>query len=361
MPLGTLTKAEKHKLRQLVLWLGSINDHRGGDSWGMWGKNLAPYRQLGYFTHAMKKVSNSLRHWSAGHGDWIAGHTRFATHGGRTVANSHPFQYDNLTLAHNGVLSVYGTVSGKEPEVDSDHLALYLSQQLYVHNDMPFEQVFAKVMEDVSGSVGLLMSDEFGNLRAYTSMQELHVAEGSWGYAISSSKKDLKNALSAAGLRYGSLQEVPEDTLIAPWYDGVEDFYAPAMYYSYKSKGYGRSWTDYKRSEDTLSTFNDFYKSPGTTTTTATQTGAFPSDDFDDKNGLLMVDEDLVGSRPGDWEELSDISDVPCETCGTSPIGDLPTVWTDPESGHKYLICADCAKMFEAVRGDELMTTEDLD
>jgi hypothetical protein len=203
-------------------------------------------------------------------------------------------------------------------------------------------------MEDVSGSVGLLMSDEFGNLRAYTSMQELHVAEGSWGYAISSSRKDLKNALNAAGLRYGSIEEVPEDTLIAPWYDGMEDFYAPAMYYDYKTKGYYRSWTDYKRGEDTLSTFNDFYKSGG------------------DKGGLLMVDGDLAGSRPGDWEGLSDISDVPCETCGTNHIGDMPTVWTDPESGHKYLICKDCADMFAVARGEGegedgwLMSAEDL-
>jgi hypothetical protein len=164
-------------------------------------------------------------------------------------------------------------------------------------------------------------------------------------------------------LRYSSIEEVPEDTLIAPWYDGMEDFYAPAMYYDYKTKGYYRSWTDYRRGEDTLSTFNNFYKSGGTTTTTATQTGAFPPDGFDDEDGLHIVDGDLAGSRPGDWEGLSDISDVPCETCGTNPIGDLPTVWTDPESGHKYLICKDCAEMFAVARGEDegVMPAEDLD
>jgi len=359
IPNGVLNRRQREQLRNLFLWLGASNDDRGGHSWGMWGRDTRSVKGLGYFLNNVRAVNKTLKNWRCESGSWIAGHTRYATHGAKSIANAHPFNYGNLTLAHNGILDVYAPVTGKVPECDSAHLAKYLSEQLFYQPDLAFEDVFKKSIDNVCGSIGLLMSDEAGNLRAYASCQELHVAEGSWGYAISSSKIHLINALDASKLDFTVIYQVPDDHIISPWYAGAEDFFAPSMMYSHAkgSTTMGKTWSDYKdrKKEDTISAFNSFYAGAegGTSPLGVHDLVA----DYPTEEGLV-VDSDLVptGSRPGDWEDQ--IENSPCELCNTRTVGPEPRIWDDPDSGRCYLVCADCASMFPEVGGDEYEPTD---
>lgn len=355
VPLGSLNRRKREQLRQLFLWLGALNDARGGHSWGVWGRDAKIQKGLGCFTNNIKGLNKMVRSWRCEQGSWMAGHTRFGTHGKNTIPNAHPFKHDNLTLAHNGVLDVYAKVEGKIPEVDSAHLALYLSQQLKANKDKSFEEVFTDSIGAAAGSIGLLMSDEVGNLRAYASCQELHYAVASWGYAVSSSKFHLANALEAAGLDYESITPVPEDTLIAPWYSGYEEVYAPAMLYR-KAHTPRKTWMDYRKA-DTLTHFNSFYagaESGNTPLGVHDLSADYPTEDY----SAQLFGGDLA--RPGDWDALESST---CELCSSRSVGYNPAVWTDPDSGRNYLCCPDCAKMFIEAADSHLpeLNASDLD
>lgn len=335
------TKGQKAALRNLFLWLGAINDDRGGHSWGMWGRETVVNKGTGYFINNVHHIKKVLRHWDVVGGNWMCGHTRYATHGAKSKANAHPFKYNNLILAHNGVLDVHAPVKGEIPVVDSDHLAMFLSQNLANNPDTPWEEVFRDSILNVTGSIGLLMSDEIGNLRAYTSMQELHFATGVWGFAISSSKSNLENALDAAGLTYETIQAMDDDMLVAPWYTDSVDYHAPSLGYSSKSRGYvPRDWRDYQATSPTISggtleDYNDYYTKPGVHSALKEDIDAeFPLEEFGTE-------------RPGDWESLDDeMAHELCELCASREVGPQPSTWTDPDSGRCYLVCMDCDAMF---------------
>ena len=375
-PFAGISKKQKADLRNLFLWLGAINDDRGGHSWGVWGRDTAINKGTGYFINNVHHIKKIVAKWDVTGSNWMALHTRFATHGAKTKANAHPFGYDKVTLAHNGVLTVHGEVEGKIPDVDSDHFAKYLNETLEANPYDSFNDNFKKAVKDISGSIGLLMSDEVGNLRAYASMQELHYAAGDWGYAISSSKAHLENALEAAGVSYNILMDVPDDTLIAPWYLNTPDVYAPSMAYTAyagKAKGWGSyDWKNY----DTLAANDAYYNGTGSKPFTGLAgdtavtgiSGVVKVKSAEESARVFagvhdLTDEDPYASYPGD-EGASDrayekeyeadedfrqqvaMANTKCELCGTRPLGFEPATWVDPESQRVYLTCPDCAAMF---------------
>ena len=157
------------------------NDDRGGHSWGAWGTGIEPVRGLG-------KYRNSAEDWHKATEDFkynddgltfMFGHTRFGTHGAKTVENSHPFESGGLILAHNGVVDVDG-YDHKDHAVDSGRIALSI-----------VEHGWKDGMAKVTGMCGLLTS--VGNVpMIYRHDQVLHIALFDWGTVISSTLMDLE-------------------------------------------------------------------------------------------------------------------------------------------------------------------------
>jgi hypothetical protein len=246
--------ADALSLRLLALFLGLGNVNRGRHSFGVWSRGVAPLRGLGSINDEdnipafRDYVFNS---WTPEENKWLAGHTRQATHGAKTLENTHPFAVGNIILAHNGVVSVEG-YGEKEHAVDSGRIALSI-----------VDHGWAPGIAKVSGSCALVVSVD-DNLLLYRHNQVLHMVEEPWGWAISSEKNTLSEAIKLAGL---SLAEKPKeiiaDHVIGPW-DKVslpcpaKAYVAPTYNYTKDSRDFGRyggrwvegNWVPWKTPEE---------------------------------------------------------------------------------------------------------------
>jgi len=113
-------KANTVILNQLLI----ANDSRGGHSTGYFdGTNFT--KCLGKSIPLHKEVRQLET-------STFIGHTRFSTHGARTIPNQHPFQYGEVIGAHNGVVHNYKEVGEefkcKETEVDSQMIFSVLNK-----------------------------------------------------------------------------------------------------------------------------------------------------------------------------------------------------------------------------------------
>jgi len=212
--------ADELSLRILALFLGIANVRRGSHSFGVWGKGVEPMRKTGALNDK-DNIADFRRFvfesWHPTEGQWFAGHTRQATHGARTVENTHPFSVGNLTLAHNGVVSVDG-FTDKDHDVDSGRIALSIVKHGWCDG-----------LAKVSGSCALVANVD-DHLLLYRHNQVLHIVSEAWGWAVSSEKNALVESCLMAGLTLTDQPiETPLDSVYAPW-DGVLQS-APAKAY----------------------------------------------------------------------------------------------------------------------------------
>lgn len=91
--------------------------------------------------------------WALGYKtSWRAliGHNRYATTGGHTTANAHPFVQGRYTMVHNGTLQSYGTAySLKKFEVDSENFC-------YAMHEMGIREAISKT----NGAIATVVYDE---------------------------------------------------------------------------------------------------------------------------------------------------------------------------------------------------------
>lgn len=239
IPTIPVTEALATKLRMLYRLLANQNDSRGGHSWGMWSYDYTPAKGLGKITDDLKELCEYTDLWKPKKHGWIAGHTRYGTHGAKSVENSHPFQHENLTLAHNGVVTV--DLDDKEVQahvVDSGQLCIAISKF-----------GMEKALGATTGMIGLLFNLESDNrLMAYRADQMLHFAVCPWGYAISSDKDHLKKALDFSGFFDAEIAPFTEYEVSAPWYEDFKPYTVKSggvVSKKYASSGFGWGRDDY--------------------------------------------------------------------------------------------------------------------
>ena len=87
------------------------------------------------------------------------GHTRWATHGGVTVANAHPHRAGNVFLVHNGIIENYKELKEKlssykfKSDTDTEVLAALIDS--FYTNGTSLKDAVAKAVKQVRGTYGI--------------------------------------------------------------------------------------------------------------------------------------------------------------------------------------------------------------
>ncbi len=174
------------------------NDQRGGHSTGIFNNDKLT-KVVGDSMNLMPKIQDINT------GNVVIGHTRYATHGKKNTKNAHPYQYGNITGAHNGVLSNYKEVGKKyglkETIVDSQMIFKVLNKTKDFQTLGKFTGTGVNVLFTVDNKLYVYRKDNSGN-----DSYSLYGGKDKNGIYISSEKDALSNICD-------DVEEVKQDTL----------------------------------------------------------------------------------------------------------------------------------------------------
>ncbi len=122
------------------------------------------------------------------------GHTRWATHGGPSVKNSHPHKVGKFTVVHNGIIENYLEIKNEllknniEFKSDTDTEVIPALLDFYYRSDKNILSVIKKTINRIKGSyaVGIICEDDINHLYAFRCGSPLIVAKDDSGYYIAS-------------------------------------------------------------------------------------------------------------------------------------------------------------------------------
>lgn len=130
-------------------------EYRGYDSWGVAVRtkdSIILERQVGKISEAQHDFEPAQE---------AIGHSRWATHGGVTIPNSHPHKYGRVTLAHNGIFENFSVhkkrigVDTFTSETDSEVIAA-LIDELLSQGLEPFSAI-QKTVAQIDGRYAIIL------------------------------------------------------------------------------------------------------------------------------------------------------------------------------------------------------------
>ncbi|QEK39283.1 glutamine--fructose-6-phosphate transaminase (isomerizing) [Candidatus Nesciobacter abundans] len=137
-----------------------ILQYRGYDSCGMCivdESEFDVYKELGSVSNLEKYLKNM-------NGKIGIGHTRWATHGSRSIRNSQPFVYMNIALVHNGIIENHLEIKESstdyewKTETDTEVLLKMAYDYLQKFNN-DWDLVLQKICETLEGSFAVSFLD----------------------------------------------------------------------------------------------------------------------------------------------------------------------------------------------------------
>ena len=163
-------------------------EYRGYDSWGVAvrsnkeNSSTDPRKSIS-ITKDVGKISGVKQSFPPG--EEAMGHTRWATHGGVTAANSHPHQVGAVTVVHNGIFENYADhkkrfiAQGKTFKSDTDTEVIAHLINAYLISGLTPAESIRKTATEIKGRFSILvMFQDFSGIYAARRGSPLIIGRG---------------------------------------------------------------------------------------------------------------------------------------------------------------------------------------
>jgi glucosamine--fructose-6-phosphate aminotransferase (isomerizing) len=177
-------------------------EYRGYDSWGIAAKTESSQANSKFIVEKkIGKIGTSTLPSDLTHSQLAIGHTRWATHGGVTVANAHPHLdcYRHISVVHNGIIENFQTL--KKALVEKGHT---------FHSETDTEiipHLIEDVMKNEKKGFATAVRDAFNQLQgmnaivvAYSPSKEIIAAKTGSPLAVGIGKDEFFISSDAAGI-----------------------------------------------------------------------------------------------------------------------------------------------------------------